>query len=192
MKNLIQQAIDVLMKDGLIVYPTDTLYGLGADAFSEEAVQKVYDAKGREYHKPISIAVSDPDMIMAVAYVDDIAEAFMNAFMPGPVTLVLKARSVLPGILTAGTGRIGIRYPAQDVALEIISRFDSPITATSANFSGGPDPITVNDALVPHDLVIDVGALKGTPSTVVDLVSREIIRPGADIERIAAMLAEWI
>ncbi|MFH0967361.1 MAG: L-threonylcarbamoyladenylate synthase [Methanobacteriota archaeon] len=180
------------MKDGLIVYPTDTLYGLGADALSEEAVQKVFEAKGREYHNPISIAVSDPDMLAAVAYVDDIAEAFIDAFLPGPVTLILKARSVLPGLLTAGTGCIGIRYPAHDVALEIISRFDSPITATSANMSGGPDPITVNDALVPHDLVIDAGALCGLHSTVVDLINRDIIRPGADLERISAMLTEWV
>jgi L-threonylcarbamoyladenylate synthase len=192
LKSLIEQAVKVLMKDGLVVYPTDTLYALGADALSDEAVQKVYEAKGREYHKPISIAVSDPDMIYAVAYVDDIAEAFLDVFMPGPVTLVLKARSILPGILTAGSGRIGIRYPAHDIALEIISRFDCPITATSANISGGPDPITVNDALVPHDLVIDDGALRGIPSTVVDLVDRDIIRPGADLERIAAILAEWV
>ena len=192
MKETIQKAVKVLMKDGLIVYPTDTLYGLGADALSDEAVQKVFEAKGREYHKPLSIAVSDPDMISAVAYVDEIAEAFLDSFMPGPVTLILKARSILPGVLTAGTGRIGIRYPAHDVALEIISRFDSPITATSANRSGGPDPITVNDALVPHDLVIDAGALCGVPSTVVDLIDREIIRPGVDLQRIAAMLAEWV
>lgn len=192
MKTIVEKAVQVLRKDGLIVYPTDTLYGLGADALSDEAIQKVYDAKGREYHKPISIAVSDPDMIAAVAYLDDIAEAFLETFMPGPVTLVLRARSILPEQLTARTGKIGIRYPAQDVALEIIGQFDSPITATSANISGGPDPITVNDALVPHDFVVDVGALQGTPSTVVDLVDREIIRPGADIERIAALLAEWV
>lgn len=191
MKNIINQAVNLLKKDGLIIYPTDTLYGLGADALSDEAILKVFEAKGREFHKPISIAVSDPDMIAAVAYVDEIAETFIQDFMPGPVTLVLKARSLLPGMLTAGTRRIGIRYPAQDVALEIISRFDSPITATSANVSGGPDPVTIHDALVPHDLVIDVGALRGKPSTVVDLVSREIIRPGADIERIAAFMVEW-
>ena len=192
MKEQIKKAVEVLNKDGLIVYPTDTLYGLGADALSEEAIHKVFEAKGREYHKPLSIAVCDCDMIAAVAYVDEIAEAFLEEFMPGPVTLVLKARSVLPSLLTAGTNLIGIRYPAQDVALEIIERFDSPITATSANLSGAPSPITVNDALVPHDLAIDVGALRGTPSTVVDLVNMEIIRPGADIERIAALLAEWL
>jgi L-threonylcarbamoyladenylate synthase len=191
LKNIIQQAVSVLMKDGLIIYPTDTLYGLGADALSDEAVQRVYEAKGREYHKPVSIAVSDPEMMAAVAYVDDIAEDFVNAFLPGPVTLVLRARSILPVQLSCGTGRIGIRYPAQDVALEIIRTFDSPITATSANISGGPDPITVNDTCVPHDYVVDVGALRGIPSTVVDLVDCEILRPGADIERIAARLAEW-
>ncbi|WP_367278988.1 L-threonylcarbamoyladenylate synthase [Methanospirillum sp.] len=192
MKDLIQKAVEVLMQDGLIIYPTDTLYGLGADALSEEAVSKVFEAKGREYHKPLSIAVCDPEMIAAVAYVDDIAKAFIEEFLPGPATLVLRARTVLPPLLTAGTNLIGIRYPAQDVALEIISRFDSPITATSANLSGCPSPITVNDALVPHDFCIDVGALKGTPSTVVDLVHREIIRPGANIERIGAVLAEWV
>lgn len=191
MKTLIEQAVDVLMKDGLIIYPTDTLYGLGADALSDEAVERVFEAKGRDFCKPISIAVSDPDMISCVAYVDDIAEEFLNRFMPGPVTLVLKARRILPGILTAGTGLIGIRYPAHDIALEIISRFDSPITATSANVSGGPDPSTINDALVPHDLAIDAGVLPGTPSTVVDLVNRDIIRPGADLDRIATFLAEW-
>jgi L-threonylcarbamoyladenylate synthase len=191
LKTIIDQALGILKQDGLVVYPTDTLYGLGADALSEEAVYKVYEAKGREFHKPISIAASDTEMIAAVAYVDGIAEAFIEAFLPGPVTLVLKARSILPDLLSAGTRRIGIRFPAQDVALELINRFDSPITATSANLSGGPDPVTVQDALVPHDLAIDVGALRGTPSTVVDLVSKEIIRPGADIERIAALLLEW-
>jgi L-threonylcarbamoyladenylate synthase len=192
LKKIIEQAVKILNKDGLIIYPTDTLYGLGADAFSEEAIIKVFEAKGREYHNPISIAVCDPDMIACVAYVDEIAETFINRLMPGPVTLVLKARTVVPTLLTAGTGLIGIRYPAQDVALEIIRTFDCPITATSANLAGGPDPITIHDAPVPHDLAIDVGALKGTASTVVDLVSRQIIRPGADIERIAAFLAEWV
>ncbi len=191
MKDIIKKAVSVLKQDGLIVYPTDTLYGLGADALSEESVLKVFEAKGREFHKPISIAVSDCDMISAVACVDEIAEAFISRFMPGPVTLVLKARSILPCMLTAGSGNIGIRFPAQDVALEIISQFDSPITATSANISGGPDPITVNDALVPHDYTVDVGALRGIPSTVVDLVNKDIVRPGADLDRIAALLAEW-
>ena len=179
------------MHDGLIVYPTDTLYGLGADALSDEAIMKVFEAKGREFHRPVSIAVSDPDMIHAVAYVDDISEECIEEFLPGPVTLVLKARNILSPRLTAGTGRIGIRYPDQEVALEIISRFDSPITATSANISGGPDPISIEMCSLPYDCAVNVGSLPGIPSTVVDLVDREVIRAGADITSIAAFLAKW-
>lgn len=109
MKIDIDKAVEVLMRDGLIIYPTDTLYGLGADALSEEAIYRVYEAKGRDYSKPISIAVSDIEMIHTVARVDECAEAFIEAFLPGPVTIILEARSILPPELTAGTGRIGIR-----------------------------------------------------------------------------------
>ena len=179
------------MHDGLVVYPTDTLYGLGADALSDEAILKVFEAKGREYHKPISIAVSDPDMIGAVAYVDEMAEQFIEEFLPGPVTLILPARNILSPRLTAGTKKIGIRYPNHEVALELISRYDTPITATSANLSGGPDPVTIDLCNVPYDCAVNVGPLSGTPSTVVDLEFREIIRVGADIESVASFLAKW-
>ena len=171
------------MHDGLVVYPTDTLYALGADALSDEAILKVFEAKGREYHKPISIAVSDPDMIGAVAYVDEIAEQFIEEFR-GKEPSQVKA-------LTAGTKKIGIRYPNHEVALELISRFDTPITATSANLSGGPDPVSIDLCNVPHDCAVNVGPLPGTPSTVVDLEFREIVRVGADIESVAAFLAKW-
>lgn len=179
------------MHDGLVVYPTDTLYGLGADALSDEAILKVFEAKGREYHKPISIAVSDPDMIGAVAYVDEMAERFIEEFLPGPVTLILPARNIISPRLTAGTKKIGIRYPNHQIALELISRFDTPITATSANLSGGPDPVSIDLCNVPHDCALNVGSLPGTPSTVVDLEFREIVRVGAEIESIAAFLAKW-
>lgn len=180
------------MHDGLIVYPTDTLYGLGADALSEEAVLKVFEAKGREYHKPISIAVSDTDMIHAVAKVDELAERCIEELLPGPVTIILKARSIIPRMLTAGTGRIGIRYPDHEVALEIISRFDSPITATSANLSGGPDPVSLEFCNTPYDYAVNVGALPGLASTVVDLVDLEIVRPGADIDKVAGILRKLV
>ncbi len=185
------RAVEVLFHDGLIVYPTDTTYGLGGDALSDEAVMRVYEAKGREFHKAVSIAVSDPEMIHAVARVDEIGEAFIAEFLPGPVTLVIKARGIIPRMLTAGTGRIGIRYPDHEVALAIISQFDSPITATSANISGGPDPVIVQDCLAPHDYAVDVGPLSGIPSTVVDLADREILRAGAECERVARFLAEF-
>ncbi len=179
------------MHDGLVVYPTDTLYGLGGDALSDEAILKVFEAKGREYYKPISIAVSDPDMIGAVAYVDEMAEEFIDEFLPGPVTVILPARKIISARLTAGTKKIGIRYPDHEIALELISRFDSPITATSANLSGGPDPVSIELCNVPYDCAINAGPLPGICSTVVDLEFREIIRAGVDIESIAAFLSRW-
>lgn len=181
-------AVRVLRRDGLIVYPTETVYGLGADALSEDAVLKVYEAKNRPLSNPISIAVSDMDMLDAVAVVDDTARAFIERFLPGPVTVVLPAKSCLPEILTGGTGLIGIRWPDHEVALAIIARFDSPITATSANVSGEKPPSRPGDVHVPHDYLVDDGKLPGTPSTVVDLTTRRILRRGAEWEAVEAFL----
>ena len=90
--DMIERAVSVLMHDGLIVYPTDTIYGLGADAFSEEAIEKVYEAKKRDLAKPISIAVSDFEMLAAVSRIDSPMEEFIRKFLPGPVTVVVPAR----------------------------------------------------------------------------------------------------
>jgi len=187
---IIHQAVGVLRRDGLVVYPTDTIYGLGADAFSENAVERVYAVKMRPRAMPISVAVSDIEMLSAIAVVDRQADAFIDRFLPGPVTVVLKAKSCLPEILTGGTGLIGIRFPDHPVPLAIIRELDAPITATSANVHGGPDPVTANDVHVPHDMLIDGGRLPGTPSTVVDLVHRQVLRMGAEIEEVAGFLAE--
>lgn len=177
--NDIEKALKALMTDGLVVYPTETVYGLGCDAFSEEAIIKVYEAKNRPLSMPVSIAVSDFDMLAAVTRISSWEEEFINRFLPGPVTVIVKARPFLPGMLTVGTGLIGIRYPAHEVAIDLISRFDSPITATSANQSGAKDPVTPGECHVHYDVLIDGGILPGTPSTVVDLVNRRIVREGA-------------
>jgi len=174
----IEKAVRILMRDGLVVYPTETVYGLGADALSDDAILKVYAAKQRLLSKPISIAVCDFEMLRTVARVDAPARAFIERFLPGPVTVVLPARSCLPDVLMGGTGLIGIRYPAHPVPLQIINRLDSPITATSANQTGGKDPVTPEECQVPYDLLIDGGHLPGSPSTVVDLTSNMILRRG--------------
>jgi len=184
----VDMAVRVLLRDGLIVYPTETVYGLGADALSEDAVMKVYEAKNRPPGKPISIAVSDMDMLTAVAVVDDAARAFIERFLPGPVTVILPAKSCLPEILTGGTGLIGIRWPDHDVAIAIIARFDSPITATSANVSDSSPPTRPKDVSIPNDYLVDGGELPGTPSTVVDLTTRRILRKGAAWEAVEAFL----
>ena len=186
--DIVERAVQVLRRDGIIVYPTDTVYGLGGDAFSDDAILRVYEAKGRPLGKPMSVAVSDTDMLCAIARTDDFALGFAGRFLPGPVTIILEARSCIPPILTGGTGRIGVRIPAHDLALAIISGFDSPITATSANRAGEKDPASPAEARVPYDLLVDGGALPGTPSTVVDLVDRWILREGSLAGEVAAYL----
>ena len=186
--DLLEKAVSVLMHDGIIVYPTETVYGLGADAFSDEAILKVYEAKKRPLAMPVSIAVSDFDMLFAVARVDPGVESFLNTFLPGPVTAILPARKTVPAILTGGTGLIGIRMPAHDLTLRLIAKFDAPITATSANLHGAKDPVTPAECTVPYEFLIDGGRLPGTPSTVVDLTEKQILRAGADIDRVAKFL----
>jgi L-threonylcarbamoyladenylate synthase len=188
--DIIDKAVSVLMHDGTIIYPTETVYGLGADALSDEAVFRVYEAKKRPLGMPISIAVCDFDMLATVAHVEPDLHGFIETFLPGPVTVILPARRLIPDILTGGTGLIGIRMPAHDIALQIIERFDAPITATSANLHGAKDPQVPEECTVPRELFIDGGRLPGTPSTVVDLTTKSILRKGAQSEAVEAFLAK--
>jgi L-threonylcarbamoyladenylate synthase len=187
--DVIERAVAVLQRDGLVVYPTDTVYGLGADALSEEAVLRVYEAKGRPLGHPISVAVCDREMLYCIAQVSVDAETLIDRFLPGPMTLVLPAKSLLPPLLMAGTGHIGVRIPDHEIALSLIRAFDSPITATSANQSGGRDPQSEDEVDVPYDLLIHAGALSGVPSTVVDVENRKILRSGPRAQEIQAFLS---
>jgi L-threonylcarbamoyladenylate synthase len=187
--DIIDKAVSVLMHDGIIIYPTETIYGLGADAFSDEAILKVYEVKERPLALPISIAVSDFDMLGSVARIETGMQEFIETFLPGPVTIILVARAIVPDILTGGTGMIGIRIPAHEIAQQIIERFDAPITATSANIHGAKDPQTPDECKVSRDLFIDGGRLSGIPSTVVDLKHKIILRKGVQAEAVETFLA---
>jgi len=186
----IQEAASVLHRDGIIVYPTETVYGLGADALSEHAIHRVYEVKQRLLSKPMSVAVSDIEMLNVVARVGEEEEEFIKKFLPGPVTVVLPSTSCLPEVLTGGTGLIGVRMPDHEIALAIIREFDMPITSTSANISGREPPVRFDQVTVTYDLFVDGGTLSGTPSTVVDLVHRQILRAGARVEEIGKYLSK--
>ncbi len=186
--DIVEKAVSVLMHDGTVIYPTETVYGLGADALSDEAILKVYEAKKRPLGMPISIAVSDFDMLGAVARTEPWMQGFLETFLPGPVTVILSARTCIPAILTGGTGMIGIRIPAHPLALQLIGKFDGPITATSANLHGAKDPQTPDECTIPRELLIDGGRLPGIPSTVVDLAGKQIIRSGAGVDQVARFL----
>ena len=177
----------VLQEEGIIAYPTDTFYGLGASCFSEKAIQKIYRLKKREPSKPISIIISDINMVRDIAKnIPSLFWKMAGEFWPGPLTLVLKASSTLPTGLLGPGDSIGIRQPAVSWVRELLEEAAFPITATSANISGEKEitnPGMIRDSFFGLvDLIVDGGETKGAlPSTVIDLTSARpvILREGA-------------
>jgi L-threonylcarbamoyladenylate synthase len=191
-EDALDEAAAAIRGGGLVVYPTETVYGLGADALDPEAVEAVFDAKQRPRDKPLSFAF--PDWEAALDYVDvgETERAFMREFLPGPVTVVCEKTDDVPDALTAGSDRVGVRVPDHEVALALCERV-VPITATSANISGTPsvtDPADFAPELLERvDAVVDAGETPGgTGSTVVDVASGEILREGA----VGDAVREWL
>jgi L-threonylcarbamoyladenylate synthase len=184
--DLIDTAVRILDSGGVIVFPTGSLYGLGADALNAGAVDRVFAIKMRAPDKPLLILVPDRKVVFDLAAeVPPAAKRLMDRFWPGQVTIVFKALPGLPANLTAGTGKIGIRLPGHPVARALVSAFGRPITGTSANPSGHKGCHRIAE-LAPKlieqlDLVLDAGPLKeGVGSTVVDITGSEpiVIREG--------------
>ncbi|MBZ0159681.1 MAG: threonylcarbamoyl-AMP synthase [bacterium] len=171
----IARAASVLRRGGLVAFPTDTLYALGADALNPLAVRRVFAAKGRSLRSPIPLLVAD--LTMAIQLVGELPEAAVRlaeCYWPGPLTLVLWAPREICTLLTAGTDRIGLRVPDSAIALALIRRFGGPVTGTSANRSGVKDSMDAHDVLRQLgdqvDLILDGGpTVGGNPSTVVDV-----------------------
>jgi len=171
MERELEKAVEVLESGGVVVYPTETVYGLGADALSERAVRRVFELKGRAFKKPISVAVSSFEMLESVAIVESAeVEEILNALLPGPVTVLLPRRAVLPEILTGGSPLVGVRMPEHEIALRLITAFGRPLTATSANLSGKKPPASFEDVEIEADFKLNGGRCPyGEPSTVVCL-----------------------
>lgn len=171
-KEKIELAIKALKKGKIVLYPTDTVYGLGANIFDIEAVKKIYTIKKRSFHKPLSVCVSKIDDIHKIAHLNKDLEKMLNEIFPGPFTVILKKKDIVPSILTAGGEKIGIRIPDNNICLELSSEF--PITTTSANLSGEKVLESVNGVLEQLnnevDLILDAGICKhGIHSTVIDM-----------------------
>lgn len=182
----IEHAAEIIKSGGLVIYPTDTVYGLGVDAFNRQAVLRVFEAKQRELNKPISIAVANVEQAREVVEWDDSIDALAKKFLPGPLTMILKKKVGFPDELIASEDKIGVRIPNHDVALDLIKLVGRPITTTSANISGQPNPRTAKEAVKQVgdkvDFVLDAGECEiGEPSTVVELVDGrvKILRAGA-------------
>jgi L-threonylcarbamoyladenylate synthase len=170
-----------LERGGMVVYPTETLYGLGARALSPSAVAGVADLKGRADGKPIAVIVSERAMLARiVTRLPPAAEPLIERFWPGPLTLVLPARPDLPPELTAGSGVVGVRVSSHPVAHALSAAIGEPITATSANPSGEPPARDVESARRAFgarvDAYLDGGVLAGGPGSTVVLVGDDSVR----------------
>jgi len=169
------QAIDALKHGGLVVYPTDTLYALGADIFNEDAVKKIFKVKKRPFDVPLPVAVSTVVDIKKIAFVDEKIRRLAERFLPGQMTFILNKRDIVPDIVTSGLDKVAVRIPDNKFALEILSIF-GPLTVTSANIHNMKTPNNVKDIqaqLKGIDVYLDCGSLDGLPSTIVDMTSGE-------------------
>ncbi|MFB6094330.1 MAG: L-threonylcarbamoyladenylate synthase [Halanaeroarchaeum sp.] len=188
----LDRAVAALRAGELVVYPTETVYGLGADALDADAVDRVFAAKGRPRSNPISLAVPSVETALEYVETDQRERQFMETFLPGPVTVVLRKRPAVPDALTGGRERVGVRVPDHDLARRLAERA-GPVTATSANVSGNPsvtDPANLDDAIrEAASVVLDGGQTPGTASTVVDVGRGTVHREGRDADAIREWLA---
>ena len=165
-------AIETLQSGNLVAFPTDTVYGLGADHFNISAIIKLFESKGREYNKAIAILVGSSEQVELIAErFTENARILVNKFWPGGLTVIVPKRKDIPDLLSS-TQTIGIRMPDHPFAQELLKKF-GPLATTSANLSGGPNPLTAADVMAQLNtripLVLDGGTCPGgVPSTVVD------------------------
>lgn len=182
----IKQCGRIIQENGLVIFPTETVYGIGANALCQEAVRKIYQAKGRASDNPLIVHVASYDKIEQVAEIsNEIERKLIKAFMPGPFTLILKKKEVIPTIVSAGLPTVGIRMPSNEIARKLIEAAGVPIAAPSANLSGKPSGTRLQDIQPEFDgkveAMIDGGMVPiGLESTVVKVIDGvpTILRPG--------------
>ncbi len=183
----INEAAALIRCGGLVVFPTETVYGLGASALDAHAAEKIYAAKGRPSDNPLIVHIADPSEADALAYPSDLYYRLARAFMPGPITVILPKKELVPDSVTAGLKTVAIRCPSHPVANALIRAAGVPIAAPSANLSGSPSPTTAThvkedlDGRV--DMILDGGAAEyGLESTIVRVMEDDsllLLRPGA-------------
>jgi len=188
----LDRAADAIRRGDLVVYPTETVYGLGADALDADSVEGVFAAKNRDRSKPVSMAVPSVEAALEYVDADDRTVAFMEAFLPGPVTVLVEPATEIPEALVAGEQKVGIRVPAHDGALALLERV-APVTSTSANVSGRPSTRRVEDLdeeiREAAAVVLNGGETPGGGSTVVDVAGGGIVRRGHEADAVREWLA---
>ena len=189
-------AAELIKRGEIVAFPTETVYGLGANGLNIDACRKIFAAKGRPIDKPLSLHVASLEMVDRVAKISSTAEKLFAAFCPGALTIILQKNKIVPDFVTGGKSSVGIRFPANETAISLIKLSDCPIAAPSANLSGKNPPKTaqeVFDNLSGRvEIILDGGACEfGISSTIIDLSTDEpkILRHGAiPAEKILAAL----
>ena len=195
-ENELDNCIEVLRNGGIVIFPTETVYGIGTNAYCENSVEKIYEIKERPEEKPLSILISNVNEIRKYAIINNsMEEQIIKNFMPGPITIILEKRPEVFDYITSGKNTIGIRIPDNKIILKILEALKLPIVAPSANISGHPSGIELNEILPDFenkvDICIDGGKSElSESSTIVQVVDNEIkvLRQGKilkqDIENI--------
>ena len=182
----IKRAGKLIRAGELVAFPTETVYGLGADGLNSTACRKIYTAKGRPSDNPLILHFANLSKVETAAKILPAAEKLFAAFCPGPLTIILPKTKFVPDDVTGGLSTVGVRFPDNDIARALIKAADCPIAAPSANLSGRPSPTTpqavFNDLRGKIEIILDGGACQfGVESTIIDVTSDipEILRPGA-------------
>lgn len=182
---LIKKAANVIKEGGIVAFPTETVYGLGANALDEQAVKKIFEAKGRPQDNPLIIHVADRKLEKYIEMIPESAKKMMDKFWPGPLTIILKKKDIIPNTTSANLDTVGVRMPSEPIALKLIELSGVPIAAPSANISGRPSPTDVERCIEDLEGRVDFilggdKSIVGVESTIVDCTVDPpmILRPG--------------
>ena len=184
---MLEQAAELIKQGKIVVFPTETVYGIGTNGLDENAVKKLYEVKQRPLNKPISLLVSNMEMVNLIAKdITEVEYKIMEKFFPGPLTIILKKKEIVPDILTAGQNTVGVRMPSGEIARKLLEYANIPIAAPSANISGMPSGINLQEIKKQFkgkvDYFIDGGNSElGISSTIVQVVDGkpQILRQGS-------------
>ena len=183
----LKEPAQIIKKGGVVIFPTETVYGIGTNGLDENAIRKLYEVKQRPLNKPISLLVNNIEMVEKIAKnITEVEYKLMERFFPGPLTIIFEKRDVVPDILTSNTNTIGIRMPSGEIAKKLIEFAGVPIATSSSNISGKPSGTNITDIKKDFegkvDCFIDNGESElGIPSTVIRIIDNipHILRQGA-------------
>ncbi|MBP5230688.1 MAG: threonylcarbamoyl-AMP synthase [Clostridia bacterium] len=197
LEEAVREAAYALRSGGIVLFPTETVYGVGCDAMNPEAVRRLYERKRRPADKALLLHLHSVEQAEAVSVLSEKAKRLLRAFCPGPLSLIVPKRDILPDAVTAGMDTVGLRFPSNPVFLAVSQAFGGWIAATSANRSGSPsakDSGDLKDAEEIADVILDAGPCRYSfESTVLSLIEDPpvILRQGVVTEKQIREVAEW-